>query len=144
MITFFDSFVDDEETQSLKPLKPYLISLAPGPDAATGQGSSTSGHVVVMLDTIPHALPTPGVENPLGRDVLAWGLNQHYQLGNGRRASSNVPISTQTSDGEGRLACKVSQETVKDFRGGVVKRKGNVEQRVAAGPGFSVVYWKVV
>lgn len=104
-----------------------------------------------MLDTLPRSHPFTGNDRaneaayPLGRDVITWGLNQHYQLGNGKRSSSNIPNSVQTSDGEGRLICQVlNQQTVEDFQGRIVRRKGSIEQRVIAGPGFSVVYWKLL
>lgn len=103
-----------------------------------------------MLDTLPHSHPISGddraneVAYPPGRDVITWGLNQQFQLGNGKRSSSNLPLSIRTSDGEGRLMCQIGQETVKDLRGRVVKKRGHIEQRALAGPGFSVVFWKVL
>jgi len=128
----------------------------------TGLGPSASGHVLAMLDTIPHSLPSPqktsllnvsSVSSPSdslpsvlpGRDVYAWGLNQHFQLGNGKKSSVNVPGSAVTGDGEGRLVCKVGREIVKSFEGAVVKRRASaIEQRVVAGPGISMIYWKVL
>lgn len=50
-----------------------------------------------------------------------------------------------TGDGEGRLVCKVGREIVKSFEGAVVKRRASaIEQRVVAGPGISMIYWKVL
>ena len=142
---------DDEKTNSLKPLKPHYISVAQGPATTnTGMWPSSSGHVIVTLDTLHLSNPSSSslistdVANTYGRDVLTWGLNQHYQLGDGKRGSVNAPVPIETADHEGRLVCKVSKEKVRDFTGRVVGRRVNIEQRAIAGPGISVVYWKIV
>ncbi|GJJ12017.1 hypothetical protein Clacol_006255 [Clathrus columnatus] len=140
----------DDSNNSLTPLRLYHISVAPGPMTSdTGPAVSKSGHAIAMLDTLPYSHPASGnttandAAYPLGRDVFTWGLNQTHQLGNGKRSSSTVPISVQTGDGEGRLMCHVDHRMVKDFQGRVVNRKCYIEQRAVAGPGFSVIYWKV-
>jgi Regulator of chromosome condensation (RCC1) repeat len=111
---------------------------------------SSSGHVIATLDTIPLSHPSPNTsvatsaaDSP-GRDVLTWGLNQHHQLGNGKRASANAPVPVETADREGRLMCKVGSGKVRDFDGRVVGRRMKIEQRAVAGPGLSIVYWRVV
>jgi len=143
--------IDDEEMKSLQPLRPHHISIAPGPAASsTSMLSSSSGHVIATLDTIPLSHPSPqsnaaaDAANAPGRDVLAWGLNQHYQLGNGKRSSVTAPAPVQTNDAEGRLMCRIAREKVMDFSGGVVGRNIEIEQRAVAGPGVSVVYWRIV
>ena len=143
--------LDDERTNSLKALRPYTISVAPGPmPTDAGMHHSTSGHIIATLDTIPLSHPSPSssiateAANFSGRDVLAWGLNQHYQLGNGKRASVSSPLPMETADREGRLMCKIGKEKVRDFNEIVVGRRMNIEQRAVAGPGLSVIYWKTV
>ena len=141
--------LDDDKANSLSPLKPYHISVAPGPVTTNGMRPSSSGHVIATLDTIPLSHPSPtsiaatdAAVSP-GRDVFAWGLNQHYQLGNGKRSSVSAPAPVETADREGRLMCKISKEKVKDFSGRVVGRM-NLEQRAIAGPGISVIYWRTM
>ncbi|KAF8582077.1 RCC1/BLIP-II [Ramaria rubella] len=141
----------DEKSNSLKPLKPHCISVASGPDLNNSEmRHSSSGHIIVTLDTIPLSHPSPNsnvateAAGSPGRDVLTWGLNQHYQLGNGKRASVNIPTPVQAGDGEGRLMCKVSKGKVKDFKDRLVGRKMDIEQCAVAGPGISVIYWRIV
>ena len=77
--------------------------------ADIGMRPSSSGHIIATLDTIPLSHPSPNssiatdaAESP-GRDVLAGGLNQHYQLGNGSRPSISSPTHVETADREGRV-----------------------------------------
>ena len=143
-------YPDDELTKSLMPLRPHHISVAPGPAAdGTRMAPSSSGHVIATLETIPLSHPPSNTSatnaaDALGRDVLAWGLNQQYQLGFGKRGNVNAPAPIHTDSNEGRLMCRVGKEKVKDFDGGVVGKKMNIEQRAVAGPGMSVVYWRIV
>ena len=147
----YTTCLDDEKTDSLKPLRPHYISVAPGPmPTDTGRRPSPSGHIIATLETIPLSHPssnskiaTDTADSP-GRDVLAWGLNQHYQLGNGKRASASSPVTIDTADREGRLMCKVGQGKVRDFNETVVGRRMKIEQRAVAGPGLSVIYWRIV
>jgi hypothetical protein len=113
--------------------------------------SSSSGHAIVTLDTIPLSHPSPKIDAAVdaadapGRDVLAWGLNQHYQVGTGKRGSVNTPTPVQMGGGDDeRLMCRVKREKVKDFNGNLVGRNMKIEQRAVAGPGMSVVYWRIV
>ncbi|KAF8522125.1 RCC1 BLIP-II [Hysterangium stoloniferum] len=147
-------FEYDDSVRSLQPLKPYRISVSPGPAAGrannVSSSRSASGHVIAILDTVAHSGPSPNNDNDPearyspGRDVVAWGLNQSYQLGTSRRASANIPATVPTTGDEGRLMCKTSKETVRDFTGRVVNEKMDIEQVAVAGPGLSVVYWRVI
>ncbi|KAF8524244.1 regulator of chromosome condensation 1/beta-lactamase-inhibitor protein II [Gautieria morchelliformis] len=89
----------------------YVRCTRPG-DENTGIRPSSSGHVIATLDTISLSHPSPNsiiaisaADSP-GRDVLTWGLNQHHQLGNRKRASINAPVPVETADRK-RLTCKV-------------------------------------
>jgi len=146
-------FEYDDNAQSLRPLKPYRISVAPGLVAGRANVSSfrsASGHVIAILDTVAHSGPGPSSNKDPeagyspGRDVVAWGLNQSYQLGTGKHASANIPATVPITGGEGRLMCKTSKETVRDFTRRVVNKKMDIEQVAIAGPGLSVVYWRVI
>jgi len=100
-------YLDDEKTESLKPLKPHYSSVAPCPVLAdTGMRPSSSGHIIATLDTIPLSHPSPN--SSIATDAaespgLAWDLNQHNQLGNGRRSSISSPTHVETADRDGRV-----------------------------------------
>ncbi|KAL5490451.1 hypothetical protein ACEPAI_5284 [Sanghuangporus weigelae] len=141
-----------EKTQNLQPLVPYAISISP------------AGHVLLTLDTLARA--GPGVPAGGGRDLLVWGANREYQLGNGKRASLATPATLELSGlpggggpnvdtvktedigdsavDKGRLMLlKRQAKEVKDLQGRRWKTNVDVEQRAVAGWGSSLVYWKI-
>lgn len=99
---------------------------------------SPAGHVLLTLDTLEHAGPGAG-----GRDVLAWGANYEYQLGNGRRGSLATPAPLQMADGGRFMLARQRAAEIKDLQGRSWKKGVEVEQRAVAGWGNSVVYWKI-
>ncbi|TFY62418.1 hypothetical protein EVJ58_g3879 [Rhodofomes roseus] len=79
----------------------------------------------------------------LGRDLLSWGANYEYQLGNGKRGSSASPTALQGADGARFMLARKKANEVRDLQGKVWKRGVEVEQTALAGWGNSVVYWKI-
>lgn len=92
-----------------------------------------------------------------GRDVLWWGNNEFFQLGNGRRNNINMPsyiprLDASTERPQAEVAVAEEQQMVPTDRLQVTPRqktalgdgrKAEVEQRVVAGQGASGVYTKV-
>lgn len=118
-------FSDSEQTNNLQPIQPHDITVSP------------TGHVLLTLDTLSRSGPGAG-----GRDLVAWGANQEYQLGNGKRGSVASPTTMETADGE-RFMLGTKRASVRDLSGKVWKKGVDVEQRAATGFGSSVVYWKI-
>ncbi|TCD65403.1 hypothetical protein EIP91_002702 [Steccherinum ochraceum] len=114
-----------EQTKNLQPIYPYDISISP------------SGHVLLTLETIARSGPGGG-----GRDLLAWGANQDYQLGNGKRGSVASPMTLESADGQ-RFLLEKKRAEVRDLSGKVWKKGVEVEQRAVTGFGTSVVYWRI-
>ena len=108
----------DEKTNNMQPIVPKHISVSP------------TGHVLATLDT--------GSE----RDLLGWGANYEYQLGNGRRSSVPIPTVLEVAGGRMMLSKRKANE-VRDLSGKVWKRGVNVEQCAVAGWGNSMVYWRI-
>ncbi|CAL1704214.1 unnamed protein product [Somion occarium] len=115
-----------ETSNDLQPIQPHAISISP------------TGHVLLTLDTLARSGPGAG-----GRDLLVWGANSEYQLGNGKRGSVASPRNLEGPDGERFMLGKKKAKEVKDLLGNVWKRGVEVEQCALAGPGNSVVYWKI-
>ncbi|EMD38580.1 hypothetical protein CERSUDRAFT_113764 [Gelatoporia subvermispora B] len=115
-----------EKTKNLQPIEPHHISISP------------TGHVLLTLDTLFQAGPGAG-----GRDVLAWGANYDYQLGNGRRGSLATPTTLQSAEGGRFMLRHRKADEVRDLQGKVWKKGVEVEQHAVAGWGNSMVYWKV-
>lgn len=144
---------DSEATQSLQPIMPHALSASP------------TGHVLLTLETLSRADTSTSGSNGStpGRDLLTWGLNRDYQLGNGKRASSatpgtiDVPVSPASiaaaSSGDDnassntlatrRLMLRTRKADVRDMRGRVWKKGVRVDQKAVAGWGASLVYWKI-
>ena len=99
---------------------------------------SPTGHVLLTLDTLARGGP-----GAAGRDLLAWGANYEYQLGNGRRGSSASPVALQSGDGARFLLARRRAGEVRDLQGRVWKKGVEVEQAAVAGWANSVVYWKI-
>lgn len=122
----FRSFTDSESTNNLQPIQPYSISVSP------------TGHVLLTLDTLSRSGPGAG-----GRDLLVWGANFDYQLGNGKRGSTATPRNLEGLEGERVMLGKKKAKEVRDLVGKVWKRGVDVEQCAIAGYGNSVVYWRI-
>lgn len=92
---------------------------------------------MLTLDTLARSGSGGG-----GRDLLVWGANQEYQLGNGKRGSLASPVALNGPDGQ-RLMLGKRAADVKDLGGKVWKRGVQVEQCAVAGWGSSLIYWKI-
>ncbi|TDL27543.1 RCC1/BLIP-II [Rickenella mellea] len=118
-----------EETKNLQPIIPHAISVSP------------TGHVLLTLDTLSRA---GGGSGGQGRDLLAWGLNRTYQLGNGKRASLATPANLELPGEGGRLMMvQRTAREVKDLGGKVWRKNVKVEQCAVAGHEASLVYWRI-
>ncbi|KAJ7694182.1 regulator of chromosome condensation 1/beta-lactamase-inhibitor protein II, partial [Mycena rosella] len=107
----------NEATQRLQCIVPQSITI------------SETGHVLAALD------PSSG-----GRDLHAWGRNQDYELGNGKK--TNVASPTPVDSGNGRLLLQRKKaKEVRDLKGGN-RRNIVVEQTIVAGFGCCVVFWR--
>lgn len=116
---------DSEKEQKLLPIMPHAISVSP------------TGHVLLTLDTISRVGPGGG-----GRDLLVWGANQQYELGNGKRASLAIPTPLQ-QEGGSRFMLMKTKADVKDMGGKLWKKGTELEQYAVAGYKNSMVYWKI-
>ena len=121
----FEQQIDSERTNNLQPIYPHDISISP------------TGHVLLTLDTLARSGP-----GGRGRDLLVWGANQDYQLGNGKRGSLASPTALESPDGQ-RFMLGKKQAEVRDLSGKVWKKKVEVEQCAVTGHGNSVVYWRI-
>jgi Regulator of chromosome condensation (RCC1) repeat len=99
---------------------------------------SPDGHVLLALDTCTSAGPGGG-----GRDLLTWGTNYDYQVGNGKRASIAVPTTLEPVEGDRMMLGKRRAKVVRDPLGRVWRRGVEVEQVAIAGYGNSLVYWRI-
>lgn len=115
-----------EKTNSLQPIAPHALSVAP------------DGHVLLALETRARAGPGGG-----GRDLLSWGTNYEYQVGNGKRSSIAVPTTLEPVDGDRIMLGKRRAKVVRDPQGRVWKRGVEVEQVAIGGYGNSLVYWRI-
>ncbi|PPR04949.1 hypothetical protein CVT24_010407 [Panaeolus cyanescens] len=115
-----------DKLHGLTPVTPEEISISP------------DGHVIMALNS---SEDSHGVG---GRDVMVWGKNYGHELGNGKKASSAVPINLEGPDGSRLMLMSRKAKQVKDLQGQVWKKGVKVEQRALAGDGSSVVYWKIV
>ncbi|KAK0210611.1 regulator of chromosome condensation 1/beta-lactamase-inhibitor protein II [Desarmillaria ectypa] len=111
-----------DATQSIVPIVPRSVSV------------SQTGHVLLTLDT------TNG--GRAGCDLLAWGKNQDFELGNGKKSSVPVPTTINMGD-ERTILRKRKGAKVTDLKGRLWSRKAEVEQTAVAGYNSSVVYWKI-
>ncbi|KAI0670555.1 RCC1/BLIP-II [Trametes maxima] len=119
-------FEYSERANNLQAIVPETISISP------------TGHVLLTLDTRKHAGPGGG-----GKDVVMWGANFDYQLGNGKRGSVPTPTVLLTPAGERFMLSRKKAKEVRDLRGQVWKNGVEVEQRAVAGWNNSVVYWRI-
>ncbi|THH01701.1 hypothetical protein EW026_g1034 [Hermanssonia centrifuga] len=114
-----------ERSNNMQPIYPHNISVSP------------TGHVLLTLDTLARAGP-----GGVGRDLLVWGANQEYQLGNGKRGSIASPTALHSPEGH-RFMLGKRKADVKDLSGQIWKKGVDVEQYALAGWGNSVVYWRI-
>jgi hypothetical protein len=98
---------------------------------------SATGHVLLTLDTLARSGGSGG------RDLVAWGANYDYQLGNGKRGSVPSPTTMHRPDGSRFMLMKKLAREVRDLKGNVWGRRVEVEQCAVAGFGTSIVYWKL-
>jgi len=75
---------------------------------------------------------------------MVWGKNYDYELGNGKKSNSPMPVTVEAPDGERLMLMKKKAKVVMDFDGKLWKRGVVVEQRPVAGYGNSAIYWKIV
>lgn len=94
--------------------------------------------MLLALETHARAGPGGG-----GRDLLSWGTNYEYQVGNGKRASTAVPTTLEPVDGDRIMLGKRRAKVVRDPQGRVWKRGVEVEQVALGGYGNSLVYWRI-
>ena len=109
----------------MRAIHPYAIAVSP------------TGHVLLTLDTLREAGP-----GGAGRDLLVWGANQDFQLGNGKRGSLAAPWALHAPNGE-RVIRGTRRADVRTLQGQLWKRGVRVEQCAVAGWGNSVVYWRI-
>jgi hypothetical protein len=127
---------DSDAHGGMQPIRPHAVSV------------STTGHVLLTLDTLRAAAPSPATSAaagtaPVGRDLLLWGANNGGELGNGRRSSTAVPAGLKGLAGGRFMLTTRTAPVVKDMQGNVWKRGVSVEQCAVAGAGSSAVYWRV-
>lgn len=125
VLIFNKSLSDSDAHNALRPLVPHALSISP------------TGHVLLTLDTHVHAGKGGG-----GRDLLVWGANGTYELGNGKRTSLAVPTNLEKRDGS-RVMLMTRNMKVTDLQGGAWG-KTDVEQCAVGGYGNTVVYWKIL
>jgi Regulator of chromosome condensation (RCC1) repeat len=115
----------NEMRGALEAIRPQSFSVSP------------TGHALLSLSS--------------GRNLLTWGQNSTYQLGNGKRSSiaqpSYVrhfsPISGAEDDDQGRMALREGRlKVLRDMGGRVCGRNVKVQQWPVAGWNSSVVYWR--
>jgi hypothetical protein len=130
------ALADSDTHGGLQPIRPHAVSVSP------------TGHVLLTLDTLRAAAPSPGASAaagaaPVGRDLLLWGANGAGELGNGRRSSVAVPAGLKGLEGGRFMLTTRRAAVVKDMEGKVWKRGVDVEQCAIAGAGCSALYWRV-
>ncbi|EJU05539.1 RCC1/BLIP-II [Dacryopinax primogenitus] len=116
----------NDKTKALEALQPRAISVSP------------TGHAMLTLDTIS--------DTNAGYDVLTWGQNRSFELGNGKQSAVPMPSYVQpfrTEPGS-RFMVKETRKVIKDMEGKVRGRNVPVQETVVAGWGCTAVYWKIV
>ncbi|KAF9519871.1 hypothetical protein BS47DRAFT_1324205 [Hydnum rufescens UP504] len=115
----------NEMRGALEAIRPQSFSVSP------------TGHALLSLSS--------------GRNLLTWGQNSTYQLGNGKRSSiaqpSYVrdfsPVSGAEDDNQGRMALREGRlKVLRDMGGRVYGRNVKVQEWPVAGWNSSVVYWR--
>ncbi|TXT14552.1 uncharacterized protein COLE_00745 [Cutaneotrichosporon oleaginosum] len=144
---------DSEKLQAAIGLNIHKVSISPSPNT----------HVFAVLDTVSEA-DAKGLKDGLyGRDVMVWGGNFDYQLGNGKKSGVAVPqhlpsliphaidaIVAQTPEAESsplpltRLQLHAAVADTYDMLGKLIKRGVKTEETVVAGYNCSVLYNKII
>jgi alpha-tubulin suppressor-like RCC1 family protein len=144
---------DSEKDKAMVPLVTQSLSIAPSPSA----------HVFATLDTLRSA-DAKGIKDGLfGKDVLAWGANGDYQLGNGKRSATASPthlpsliphaidtlVASSPESAESpipltRLQLHATRADAYDPLGKLITRGVRCEETVVAGWNCSVLYNKIV
>lgn len=120
-----DHVAVNDRTNTLEAIKPAEITVSP------------SGHVLLAMQS---SADSNGVG---GDDVMVWGRNFDYELGNGKKSNLPTPVHLDIAEGERLMLMERRAAEVKDLHGKVWKKGVKVRQQVAAGYGTSAVYWKI-
>ncbi|KAK4688431.1 hypothetical protein P7C73_g1683, partial [Tremellales sp. Uapishka_1] len=148
-----------EKANQFLPLDIHTVSVSPSPNA----------HVYAVLDTVSQADEAGVLAGRYGKDVMVWGGNAEFQLGNGKRSSLAIPqhlpplipkaidalstlpssessLSSGTSSPmpHSRLQLHQSKTNAYDLEGKLIKRNVKVEETVVAGWNASVLYNKII
>ncbi|KAK8861634.1 hypothetical protein IAR55_002457 [Kwoniella newhampshirensis] len=149
-----------EKLNTFLPIGIHSLSISP----------STNTHVYATLDTVTLA-DQKGVKDGIyGKDVMAWGANVDYQIGNGKRSSTAIPqhlppiglkaidalsiepafaeaalsSGTQSPMPHSRLQLHAKKADAYDLRGKLIRRKVKCEETIVAGYNASVLYNKIL
>ncbi|KAI8954652.1 RCC1/BLIP-II [Xylaria longipes] len=133
----------DEKTNSVVPIRLAYMSV----------GSTHSAAVMKNVTHVDASDKTSDQDTNWGADVLWWGGNEYYQLGNGRRNNVATPFYIGPLDGgkgdaeKGRTdeihRFQIAPRTTVRLGEGGKGRKATVEQRVECGRFVSAVYSSV-
>ena len=114
----------NEALNSTQAIRPHTLSV------------SSSGHALLSL-----------ASTGASHDLLTWGANSSYQLGNGKRANASLPFYMRefgAGAGAGRMMLGQGRvDVLKAVDGKKVGWGVQVEQWPVAGSGASAVYWRV-
>jgi len=124
----------NEATKSIQPLRIHSISVSPAPQC---------GHTILALATGVCSLDSLET-HAVGHDVLSFGFNADYQLGNGKRSSLPIPTHVSALGAlQGRMMLRTKKGVpLVDLRG-KSRGRGVVEETGLAGWSTSAVYWKI-
>lgn len=136
-------FEFNETTNKMMPIKLKSISIG-------------ATHCAAVMDNVTEtslAQRASQHETYWGSDVLFWGSNEHYQIGNGKRNNQNAPIYIGPLDGgagdaasgrkgEQHRLCLTPRSTARIGEGGK-GRKVTLEQKVECGQFVTGVYSSV-
>ena len=125
----------DESTSTTVPIRVGRLSIG-------------TTHASAQISNVTNVIPSSGAasenETNYGADVLFWGGNEFYQLGNGRR--NNVSVPTYIAPLDARQDRDIGKQTDNRFQVAPKKkivvggRTVEVEQRVECGRGVTAVY----
>ncbi|KAF3763652.1 RCC1/BLIP-II [Cryphonectria parasitica EP155] len=130
----------DEKANSVVPIRLARVSV----------GATHTAAVMDNMTYVDASGRTGANDTNWGADIVWWGGNEFYQLGNGKRTNSNAPIYISPLDGgagDARAGRKgeehrfqiTPRQTVRLGEGGK-GRKVSVEQRVECGRYVTAVY----
>lgn len=115
-----------EQEGKVTPLDIHFITVSP------------TGHAMLVFETLARAGPG-GIR---GRDMVIWGQNKDYELGNGKRGTLATPVNLAAPSGMPFMLLERESE-VYDMGGKLWAAKRLIRQTPVAGNGCSVVYWKI-